>query len=139
MNREATFANYVLDSVRKDLDFLKAQQYLTPEAYNTIVSNLPSNSAPSPAGRAMPSPAPGSATAPSPAGGAAPPPPSYQASTGLAKAEALYDFTGANPQDLSFRRGDLITVTEYGRCLLFPVSPIDQKIIKMLTIKTNDT
>lgn len=102
-NKETAFANHVLASIKKDLDFLKQQQYLTPAAYDEIKRNLPNTIA-------------APAAAASPASRAVPSPPSYNnaAPSSLATAEALYDFNGPNPQDLSFRQGDIIQVTEYG-------------------------
>lgn len=48
------------------------------------------------------------------------PPPSYNASSNehnkLGSVEALYDYSGGNPDtDLSFRRGDTIQLTETGK------------------------
>lgn len=104
-NKETAFANHVLASIKKDLDFLKQQQYLTPAAYDEIKRNLPNTITAAPA-----------AAAASPASRAVPSPPSYNnaAPNTLATAEALYDFNGPNPQDLSFRQGEIIQVTEYG-------------------------
>lgn len=103
-NKETAFANHVLASIKKDLDFLKQQQYLTPAAYEEIKRNLPNTITATPAAA---SPA---------ATRSVPSPPSYDnaAPKSLATAEALYDFNGPNPQDLSFRQGEIIQVTEYG-------------------------
>ncbi|KAJ8655489.1 hypothetical protein O0I10_008775 [Lichtheimia ornata] len=128
-NKETAFANHVLASIKKDLDFLKQQQYLTPAAYDEIKRNLPNTITAAPA-----------AAAASPASRAVPSPPSYNnaAPNTLATAEALYDFNGPNPQDLSFRQGEIIQVTEYvnndwwrgtlnGRTGLFPSNYVQKK------------
>lgn len=54
--------------------------------------------------------------APAPAPAPPPPPPAYTPQPEpLATVEALYDYDGDDPTtDLSFRRGDIIKVTEYG-------------------------
>ncbi|KAI7874133.1 SH3-domain-containing protein [Lichtheimia hyalospora FSU 10163] len=127
-NKETAFANHVLASIKKDLDFLKQQQYLTPAAYEDIKRNLPNTITATPAAAA------------SPASRAVPSPPSYNnaAPNSLATAEALYDFNGPNPQDLSFRQGEIIQVTEYvnndwwrgtlnGRTGLFPSNYVQKK------------
>ncbi|ORZ16906.1 SH3 domain-containing protein [Absidia repens] len=133
-------ANHVLQSIQKDLDFLKSHQYINTQAYNDILHILPTHlsdnntgssySAGSPYSNkgAMPSPA---ANYNNNSGTPPPPPPNYSAATSLESVEALYDFQGQNPQDLSFRQGDIIQVTEHvnndwwkgslqGRTGLFP-------------------
>ncbi|KAI7855105.1 SH3 domain-containing protein [Circinella umbellata] len=92
MNKETAFANHVLASIRKDLDFLKQHQYLTPQQYDEIKRNLPTNASPATPIRSAPSP--------------------QQNQRALSTAEALYPFDGTNPQDLSFKQGDIIQVTE---------------------------
>lgn len=123
VDRETVLVNHVLESIRKDLDFLKQQQYLSPQAYAEIQRHLnvrpPGAAAGSPGSTYSPAP-PRATGMPSPASNAAvPPPPDYKTATGLGTAEALYDFTGPNPQDLSFRRGDIIQITEYGKASSF--------------------
>ncbi|ORX44620.1 hypothetical protein DM01DRAFT_1340377 [Hesseltinella vesiculosa] len=45
-----------------------------------------------------------------------PAPPPYQAAVGQQTVEAIYDYAGEDPAtDLSFRKGDLIQVTEHGK------------------------
>jgi hypothetical protein len=41
-------------------------------------------------------------------------PPAYS----LTSAEALYDYQGQDHEDLSFRKGDIIEVTEFGMCIV---------------------
>ncbi|KAI8338520.1 SH3 domain-containing protein [Chlamydoabsidia padenii] len=130
----AALANHVLQSIQKDLDFLKSQQHISPQAYDDVLRILPTQitsnsnsrmnspynsgspytgstgtmSSPGP----MPSPASSytnhnnSATPP-------PPPPNYATATSLESVEAMYDFHGQNSEDLSFQRGDIIQVTEH--------------------------
>lgn len=117
-DRETALVNHVLASIRKDLDFLKQQQYLSPQAYAEIQRHLnvraPGGIAGSPGSTYSPAPS-RAPDMPSPASNPAAPPPDYKAVAGLGSAEALYDFIGPNPQDLSFRRGDIIQITEFGK------------------------
>lgn len=136
---ETAFAQHILSSIRNELNLLKSHNYIQPGAYDEILRLLPSNlgsnggySSNPPAFGAMPSGGsmpngsmPGLMGAPSPihSNTNAPPPPSYNNSSEkkLGNAEALYDYTGDNINtDLSFRRGDIIQLTELGKvCLLF--------------------
>ncbi|CAO3587611.1 unnamed protein product [Absidia cylindrospora] len=133
-------ANHVLQSIQKDLDFLKSHQYLNTQAYNDILHILPTHLSDNSTGSSYGggSPYSNKGTMPSPAanynniaGTPPPPPPNYSTATSLESVEALYDFQGQNPQDLSFRQGDIIQVTEHvnndwwkgslqGRTGLFP-------------------
>ncbi|KAI8150062.1 SH3 domain-containing protein [Fennellomyces sp. T-0311] len=121
MSKEAAFANHVLASIRKDLDFLKQNQYLTQEAYDEIKRNLPTNAASAAPVRTMP--------------GSAPSPSTPKV---LSTVEALYPFEGPNAQDLSFQKGDTIQVLEHvnndwwrgscnGRTGLFPSNYVTPK------------
>ncbi|KAL7321339.1 hypothetical protein PS15m_001120 [Mucor circinelloides] len=131
---EAAFAQHILASIRNELNLLKSHNYIQPQAYDDILRLLPtdvsasrrdmappsamgfpSSATPaSPFAGAMPSPL--SNMAPSPASPAATmPPPAYNANpveNKLGNAEALYDYSGDNPSDLSIRRGDIIQLTE---------------------------
>ncbi|KAI9245368.1 SH3 domain-containing protein [Phascolomyces articulosus] len=118
MNKEAAFANHVLASIRKDLDFLKQHQYLSQQQYDEIKRNLPTNAAPSTPTRSV---------APSP-----------HNEKILSTAEALYLFDGSNPQDLSFKQGDIIQIHEKvnndwwrgscnGKTGLFPSNYVTEK------------
>ena len=100
MSKEAAFANHVLASIRKDLDFLKQHQYLTQQAYDEIKRNLPASAGSATPARTMP--------------GSAPSPNSPKV---LSTVEALYPFEGPNAQDLSFQKGDTIQVHEHGTLL----------------------
>ena len=112
MNKETAFANHVLASIRKDLDFLKQHQYLTPQQYDEIKRNLPANAVPATPARSAPSP--------------------QQNQRALSTAEALYPFDGPNPQDLSFKQGDIIQVHEKGKCLF--ICAISCRIIIIILI-----
>lgn len=131
---EAAFAQHILASIRNELNLLKSHNYIQPQVYDDILRLLPtdvsasrrdmappsamgfpSSATPaSPFAGAMPSPL--SNMAPSPASPAATmPPPAYNANpveNKLGNAEALYDYSGDNPSDLSIRRGDIIQLTE---------------------------
>ncbi|KAI9264033.1 hypothetical protein EDC94DRAFT_606792 [Helicostylum pulchrum] len=132
---EADFAKHVLSSIRNELNLLKSHNYIQPQAYDEILRLLPSNinssnqrdmpnmgysSNPPPpfAGGMMPGASPTHSVASIPSTPATVlPPPSYNASANdhnkLGSAEALYDYSGENPDtDLSFRRGDTIQLTE---------------------------
>ncbi|KAI8146139.1 SH3 domain-containing protein [Fennellomyces sp. T-0311] len=62
----------------------------------------------------LPAATPAPMPAPQPVAEPSPPPPAYSTTTSLATAEAVYDYQGDDPKtDLSFRRGDVIQVTEY--------------------------
>ncbi|KAG0163804.1 hypothetical protein DFQ28_009461 [Apophysomyces sp. BC1034] len=113
MSDRDVFAKHVLVSIHKDLNFLKEQNYLTPQKYNDILNQLPVIGQPNQA-RDVPSfpSSPYGNSQPSPVASA--PPPMYESSNALATVEALYDFRGENPSaDLTFRKGDIIQVTEY--------------------------
>ncbi|KAI8368299.1 uncharacterized protein BYT42DRAFT_625103 [Radiomyces spectabilis] len=125
--RENAFANHVLTSVKNDLSFLKDNCYITGEAYNEILKNLPTdlrtnNNVTSPAPQ-LPMRQMGGASPKKsynemsmPGTGNAPPPPAYNTavnSPSLGMAEALYDYRAQNPEDLSITRGDIIQITEY--------------------------
>ncbi|ORX61646.1 SH3-domain-containing protein [Hesseltinella vesiculosa] len=86
---------HIVDSVKRDLAFLKEQQRLSPQAYDDMLHLLDSQNLPSPASHF---------SAPS-----APPPPSYPSNDSV---EAIYDFNGANANDLSFKQGDIIEVLD---------------------------
>ncbi|KAL0136795.1 hypothetical protein V8B55DRAFT_1542610 [Mucor lusitanicus] len=114
---EAAFAQHVLASIRNELNLLKSHNYIQPQAYDDILRLLPTdvssrNMAP-PSSMGFPqSAAPASPFAgamPSPVGGAYNAPP---AENKLGNAEALYDYSGDNPSDLTIRRGDIIQLTE---------------------------
>ncbi|KAI8067387.1 hypothetical protein BDF21DRAFT_426576 [Thamnidium elegans] len=131
---EADFAKHVLSSIRNELNLLKSHNYIQPQAYDEILRLLPSNitnnqrdmpnmgaysSNPPPfSGGMMPGASPTHSAASIPSTPATIlPPPSYNASANdhnkLGSAEALYDYSGENPNtDLSFRRGDTIQLTE---------------------------
>ncbi|CAO3649614.1 unnamed protein product [Mucor fragilis] len=131
---EAAFAQHILASIRNELNLLKSHNYIQPQAYDDILRLLPTDAtsrsmaAPpsamgfppsatpaSPFAGAMPSPLSNMAPSPAAAPAAAmPPPPAYNApaENKLGNAEALYDYSGDNPSDLSIRRGDIIQLTE---------------------------
>ncbi|KAI9493655.1 hypothetical protein BDB00DRAFT_821999 [Zychaea mexicana] len=133
MNKETAFANHVLASIRKDLDFLKQHQYLTQQQYDEIKRNLPVN-APLAGGPT----AANAARAVGGGGGSPGSAPSPNNEKVLSTAEALYPFDGPNPQDLSFNQGDIIRVHEKvnndwwrgscnGKTGLFPSNYVTEK------------
>ena len=132
---ESAFAQHVLASIRNELNLLKTHNYIQPQAYDDILRLLPTdvsnngnrrdmvgppsmgfstNGAPgSTFAGAMPSPL--SNMASPPAAAAAMPPPAYNApvmENKLGNAEALYDYNGQSPSDLTIHRGDIIQLTE---------------------------
>ncbi|KAG2211912.1 hypothetical protein INT47_004599 [Mucor saturninus] len=123
---ENAFAQHVLSSIRNELNLLKSHNYIQPSAYDEILRLLPSNISKGnqsnhahgamPTNTGMPNggmPGMPGMNVSSPAN-APLPPPSYNSSENkLGTAEALYDYTGDNMNtDLSFRRGDIIQLTE---------------------------
>ncbi|KAI8083046.1 SH3 domain-containing protein [Halteromyces radiatus] len=137
-------ANHVLQSIQKDLSFLKSQQYISNQAYDDILRILPPqlhNTTPS---YTSGSPYASKATMPSPGSTynssttQPPPPPNYATAISSETVEALYDFQGQNAEDLSFHRGDIIQVNEHvnndwwrgtlnGRTGLFPSSYVQKR------------
>lgn len=137
---DTAFAQHILSSIRNELNLLKTHNYIQPHAYDEILRLLPTNVGTTPnmggyssnppafsggaipTGGAMPT---GGMPVPSPTHSTtnAPAPPSYNNSANenkLGNAEALYDYSGDNMiTDLSFRRGDIIQLTELGKFLLF--------------------
>lgn len=125
---ENAFAQHILSSIRNELNLLKSHNYIQPGAYDEILRLLPSNinKGNSSALGAMPAntggmPGMPGMNLPSPTNTPLPPPPSYNSSENkLGTAEALYDYTGDNMNtDLSFRRGDIIQLTELGKVTCF--------------------
>lgn len=165
---DATFvANHLLESILRDLSFLKENKFIPNQAYNDVVSILPSRiqeptiTIPSPpitapatimieavkpplptrkSTRESPVPAsrdvssfpklptrrtndwqqqtaePEKITASPPAPPAYTQKPAIPESNVLTSAEALYDYHGEDPStDLSFKQGNIIEVTEYGK------------------------
>lgn len=132
---ESAFAQHVLASIRNELNLLKSHNYIQPQAYDDIlrllptdVSNngnrrdmagppsmgYPTNGTPG-ASFAGVMPSPLSNMASPPAAAAAMPPPAYNApvmENKLGNAEALYDYNGQSPSDLTIHRGDIIQLTE---------------------------
>ncbi|KAI9308776.1 SH3 domain-containing protein [Cunninghamella echinulata] len=114
MNTNAPVAAHVLGSIQRDLDFLKTQQYITPQQYDDILRILPTKA--TLANRDMtnstigiPSPISNTPSSYSPI----PPPPNYSTATNNTESvEALYDFQGPNPEDLTFKQGDIIEIKE---------------------------
>ncbi|CAO3610405.1 unnamed protein product [Cunninghamella echinulata] len=114
MNTNTSVAAHVLGSIQRDLDFLKAQQYITSQQYDDILRILPTkvtlanrDMANSTIGIPSPISNPPSSYSP------IPPPPNYSTVTNNTESvEALYDFQGPNPEDLSFKQGDIIEIKE---------------------------
>ena len=101
------------DSAEKEAFFTLLDEYFAarPE-FKALFSSSSSSPAPLAPAAERPIPPPPVAPAPAPV-----------ASNGLGTATALYDFEGAQAEDLPFSTGDIITLTEIGtylhRALLF--------------------
>jgi hypothetical protein len=139
---EAAFAQHIISSIRNELNLLKTHNYIQHHAYDEILKLLPANinnrDVPSmgsyppafnnlPFTGGMPTPSPIQSNNSTPAAPtAAIPPPAYDATPNdnkLGSAEALYDYTGDNSNnDLSFRRGDIVQLTELGNVLELDIS-----------------
>lgn len=132
---ETAFVQHVVTSICNELALLKSQNYIQPHAYEEILKLLPTNISnrdmPSmgaypptsnnqgfTGGMPTPSPTQSNNSVPISTPASTVPPPAYNASPNeskLGSAEALYDYTGENPNtDLSFRKGDNIQLTELG-------------------------
>ncbi|KAI7897602.1 SH3 domain-containing protein [Cokeromyces recurvatus] len=134
-------ANYMLDSILKDLAFLKDNNFLPQQTYNEVLAILPTQITttndkrpPLPTRKSTNVALPMTASLPKlpvrrsvsttpeklvnrvlPIEENTTPPPAYSQKSPepLATAEALYDYKGDPETDLSFKQGDIIEVIEY--------------------------
>ena len=104
--------NRTLGSIHTDLGYLLDLNVITQQAYDEVTAKIPRRYKPDqPQPQTQPQPQP---TQPQQVADARPvPSPPAPPAYGLGSAEALYDYTGTDAHDLSFKQGDHITILEY--------------------------
>ncbi|KAI7862336.1 hypothetical protein BDF14DRAFT_1999233 [Spinellus fusiger] len=131
--RENVLMRHLVSSIHKDLELLKEQQYITQTTYSEILVLLPNphptTTLPAPPAQTprhsygyppSHSPRMDRLSLQEPTQQQPTPPPAYPApvsgptsTTSLGTAEALFDYHGTGPNDLYFRKDDIIQVHEH--------------------------
>ncbi|KAI0067357.1 SH3-domain-containing protein [Artomyces pyxidatus] len=111
----AALIAHIISQTRQNVDFLVSQNQLSPDAGQDILSKLPTASDPalrelSDQTRRMTIPSPGPASSYGPPTRRDVPPPPPRSSTQRAKALWAYNENNQEPNDLSFRAGDIIEI-----------------------------